>query len=359
MTVTRATRTPGWDTHAGDASGYGTPMMLPKPRGPLGEALFERLRETADGPADRSLVVDGPLAEAWPDEVPDGTTDATDAALSLWVLHELSYRGFEDVPDRAETDPVAQALRTTLEDDLEQRLRERWVAGPGHDVEPADVPTALFDLVAADDGPSLAAHVHRRADRDQALELLQQRSIYHLKEADPSSWVIPRLPVRSKAALVELQFDEYGDGDPNRLHAHLFARGMDASGLRPDYGAYIDDALPEVLEMNNAQSTFGLRRHLRGAAMGHLAAFEMTSSLPSRKMAQGLERVGLPAEMAHYYSEHVEADAVHEHLAARDICGTLAEDEPGQAAEVMFGAFTCLDQEARFASAMFASWGEE
>jgi hypothetical protein len=128
-------------------------------------------------------------------------------------------------------------------------------------------------------------------------------------------------------------------------------------GLRSEYGAYVDDALPETLEMNNAASMFGLQRRLRGAAMGHLAAFEMTSSLPSRKMVQGLQRLRLDGAMAAYYDEHVEADAIHEHLAAHDICGTLAEDEPDQAAQILFGAFTCLDTEARFARAMLAAWG--
>ena len=132
---------------------------------------------------------------------------------------------------------------------------------------------------------------------------------------------------------------------------------MEAVGLRSEYGAYVDDALPETLELNNALSMFGMHRRLRGAAMGHLAAFEMTSSLPARKIAQGLERLGLDGPMVAYYDEHVEADAIHEILAARDICGTLAEDEPDQAAEILFGAFTCLDLEARVAAALFRAWG--
>ena len=143
------------------------------------------------------------------------------------------------------------------------------------------------------------------------------RSIYHLKESDPTAWLVPRLAVRAKAALMELQYDEYGAGDPNRLHAHLFARGIEACGLRPEYGAYIDDVPLEVLEQNNAMSMFGLHRRLRGAALGHLAAFEATSSLPSRRMVAGLDRLGFPEEMIDYYAEHVEADAVHEQLAVR------------------------------------------
>ena len=320
-------------------------MRLPKPRGGLSEWMVSRLAcADATGASGAS-----PSPDSWDDE-----------CLALWTLHELSYRGFEDADDRAEWHPTVLGLRHELESALEDRLRSRWeAAGPTAVDVPAEVPAALAALVASDDGPSLADHVRRRADREQVLELLRQRSLYHLKESDPSTFVVPRLPVRAKAALMELQYDEYGDGDPNRLHAHLFARGLEGVGLRAEYGAYVDDAIPENLEMNNAGSLLGLHRRLRGAAMGHLAAFEMTSSIPSRKIVQGLDRVGLAGPMSDYYDEHVEADAIHEHLAARDICGTLAEDEPDQAPEILFGAFTCLDVEARFATAMLGAWGDE
>ena len=312
---------------------------MPKPRGALSEWV---VRALADAPSS-DCAGTAPEADSWDDE-----------AIALWTIHELSYRGFEDSSDDAEWDPRVLVVRHELETALEARLRARW---SGAEVEPADIPVALEELVAADDGPSLADHVRRHADLDQVLELLRQRSVYQLKEADPTTWVVPRLPVRAKAALVELQYDEYGDGDPNRLHAHLFAKGMEAAGLRSEYGAYVDDALPETLELNNALSMFGMHRRLRGAAMGHLAAFEMTSSLPARKIAQGLARLGLDGPMVAYYDEHVEADAIHEILAARDICGTLAEDEPDQAAEILFGAFTCLDLEARVAAALLRAWG--
>jgi hypothetical protein len=163
--------------------------------------------------------------------------------------------------------------------------------------------------------------------------------------------------VAPKAALVELQYDEYGVGDPSRLHAQLFARGMEASGLRPEPGVYVDEAPVEILEQNNALSMFGLRRRLRAAAVGHLAAFEATSSLPSRRMAQGLQRLGFPEEMVSYYSEHVEADAVHEQVALRDICVALVEAEPHLEADVWFGAWACLDLEDRTATRLLSTWG--
>ena len=90
------------------------------------------------------------------------------------------------------------------------------------------------------------------------------------------------------------------------MHSEMFARAMDAAGLDSAYGVYVDDASAEVLAVNNAMSLFGLHRRLRGACMGHLAAFEMTSSFPSRRYAMGAERLGFTPDVAAYFDEHVE-----------------------------------------------------
>lgn len=318
--------------------------MLPKARGPLSTAVFEALC---------GIPEEDPSSLDLPAESPD------DAAITLWTLYELSYGGFDDVDDAAEWALALLTVRRRLEVDLETSLRDRWPGVPEEHrgATGAAFAEGFFRFIADHDGLSLAKHVHTDADRDQVLDLLRVRSLYHLKEADSSTWVLPRLPVAPKAALVELLYDEYGTGDPNRLHAHLFARGLEASGLSAERGAYVDEAPAEILEQNNAMSLFGLHRRLRGAAVGHLAAFEATSSLPSRRMAQGLDRLGFPAELVEYYTEHIEADAVHEQLAVRTICGSLIEAEPQVAPDVWFGAFTCLDLEHRAARRILAGWG--
>jgi hypothetical protein len=313
-------------------------MHLPKPRGAFSERVVATL---ASG--DPSGVARSPEPES-----------GEDAALALWCLYELSYRGFVEVDDRLEWAPELVAVRRDLEEDLEARLRSRWSGRPAYD---GDFSTAFFAEVEGHDGPSLARFVQRKATADQVMELLQARSIYHLKESDPVAFSVPRLPVAPRAALMELQYDEYGGGRPDRLHAHLFAEGLAALGLDPAEGAYVDQAPLAVLEQNNAMSLFGLNRRLRGASVGHLAAFEATSSGPCRRMSQGLSRLGLAEEMRAYYDEHVEADAVHEQLAVRLICAPLVEAEPETEADVWFGGFTCLDLEDRVADHFMERWG--
>ena len=292
-----------------------------------------------------------------PDALPSGLPDdgVEDRAIALWMLHSLHHHGFDDVDDRADRSPALLALRRDLEDELEGRLRERWAAVTDRP-DSGDLGQDLFDLAANHDGASVARFVRAEAGAEQVRELLRMRAVYHLHESDPVAWVVPTLPVRAKAALMELQYDEYGAGDPNRLHHHLFARGLVEAGLEADYGRYVDEAPLEVLEQDNVVRMFGLQRRLRGAAMGHLAAFEATSSVPSRRMAQGLDRLELGEAIVDYYREHVEADAVHDQLAARVICATLVEDEPHLREDVLFGAWTCLDLEDRFAKMALQRW---
>ncbi|HEU4811123.1 MAG TPA: iron-containing redox enzyme family protein [Nocardioides sp.] len=311
-------------------------MLLPKPRGAYSQSVFAHLRMPTE-----------PLPQGAPD-------DLDDESVTLWALHELHYRGFDDVDDRREWDPAVLGVRRLLEDRLEDRLRDRW---PGPPTVDGDWVDAFFAHLDAVEGPSLARFVQREAGREQVLDLLRWRSVYHLKEADPTTWALPRLPTAAKAALAEIQFDEYGAGDPNRLHAHLFARGLEGVGLRSEYGAYVDETPWELLEQNNALSLLGLQRRLRGAALGHFAAFEATSSLPSRWLVQGLERLGLGGPMSDYYAEHVEADAVHEQLAVRGVLLPLLAVEPTLADDVWFGAWTSQDLEIRTARRVLGLWG--
>lgn len=320
----------------------GIPMRLPTPRGPLSAALFAQLTTPPTTAPTAAAEHAASSAASGPD----------DEAIALWVIHELHYRGFDEVDDRWEWAPALAPLRARLEDDLEARLRARYVAPTRTD----DLAADIFALISTHDGPSISEHVQHRATRDEVHQLMRERSIYHLKEADPTSWVVPRLEAGPKAALMEIQFDEYGAGRPERLHHQLFARGLVEMGLSAEYGAYIDEAPMEVLEQNNALSMLGLHRRLRAAALGHLAAFEATSSLPSKRMKQGLERLGFSGGLVDYYAEHVLADAVHDQLAVRAVCVPLAAESPALADDVFFGAFTCLDLEARTASAMLDRW---
>ena len=105
-------------------------------------------------------------------------------------------------------------------------------------------------------------------------------------------------------------------------------------------------------------SLCGLHRRLRGAIVGHLALFEMTSSIPNRRYATGLRRLGpgRPRATA-FFDEHVEADAVHEAVAAVDLAGGLARQEPALAPRHPLGrAARSSRVEGRWARGLLGAW---
>jgi hypothetical protein len=315
---------------------------LPAPRGATTEALFAALREPPHHLPSIAL--------------PDGADPLADEdlQLALYCCYELHYRGLPGVDERWEWAPSLLALRAALEEPFEDALRGAVGAvGPPPPAEEMDV--ALRAIEDADDGASLSTYVEREATVEQVLEAMTHRSAYQLKEADPHSWAIPRLSGPPKAALVEIQADEYGGGRPERVHAQLFADAMAAVGLDARYGAYVDMLPAATLSTVNLMSLCGLHRRLRGAIVGHLALFEMTSSIPNRRYATGLRRLGLEAATP-FFDEHVEADAVHEAVAAVDLAGGLAREEPELAVEILWGASALALLERRWADALLDAW---
>jgi pyrroloquinoline quinone (PQQ) biosynthesis protein C len=326
-------------------------MRLPRERGPLSRSVLTALSRAGGVDVELLRKEVQQIAETGDPVVDD------DLHLTLWTLYELHYRGFDEVAPDREWDPALIAVRTAAEKVFEQELRRR-VAPFVEDALSLDGDLAdqIQHVADAVPGPSLAHFLQREATLDQLVEFMTVRSIYHLKESDPTSFVLARVDGPVKAALAELLYDEYGGGRPQRLHATLFANALTGCGLDPEYGAYVDVTPGHTLAVNNAMSLFALHRRLRGASLGHLAAFEATSSLPCRRIAGGIRRLGLPDDVWDYFDEHVEADAVHEQVAMRSICGGLVEAEPALRDDVLFGAASCAFLDSVVAEHVLAAW---
>jgi Iron-containing redox enzyme len=221
-------------------------------------------------------------------------------------------------------------------------------APQGADVEPGrDVWAAVEELLIEPvgvDAVGVSHHLRRDGTMWQLREYVAHRSLYHLKEADPQSWVLPRLAGPAKAALVSVQYDEYGGGDPQRMHAQLFADMMRELGLSDAYGHYLDVAPAATLAEINLMSLCGLHRSLRGALIGQFVAVELTSSPGSDRLVLAMRRLGCGPAAIRFYDEHVEADAVHEQIIRRGVLTPLLFTDPELAASVVFGirTFTML-----------------
>ena len=318
-------------------------IELPPPRGPLSEQLFEALAE----PPHARLAPPGQI------DSPDPIADE-DLQLALYVAYELHYAGIRGVDEAWEWSPSLLSFRAALERPFEEATAE--LVPPAEAAELESVGEALQRIVAEDPGPPLSRYLETQGTHEQMLEHVVHRSAYQLKESDPHSWAIMRLSPWPKAALLEVQFDEYGGGSAERMHSVLFAKTMEGLDLDPTYGHYLDRWPGVTMATVNLMTGFGLHRRRRGAIVGHLAGFEMTSSIPNRRYGNALRRLGYGPGVTHFYDEHVEADAVHENIAAWDLAGGLAAEEPEVAADILFGARALLQVEARWATHLMDSW---
>ncbi|MEX0789471.1 MAG: iron-containing redox enzyme family protein [Actinomycetota bacterium] len=311
---------------------------LPSARGSISERLLGALGGT---PSSIDLDFDPP-EDALSDE---------DLHLALYACYELHYRGFSGVDPRWEWEPGLIAFRNRLERSFEEALIKNFMTGN------AELVVETIKRIAnSTQGPSLSKYISTDATYEEFIEFVIHRSAYQLKEADPHTWAIPRLDGKAKAAMVEIQADEYGGGRHERMHAELFRRTMVALGLNGAYGAYLERIPGVTLATVNLISFFGLHRRLRGAAVGHLAIFEMTSSQPNRGYGDGARRLGGTPEVTEFYDEHVEADSVHEVIAAYDLAGGLADQEPELAPMILFGARACAGLDSRFSAHLLDCW---
>jgi hypothetical protein len=296
-------------------------------------------------PALHSRPINIPICEADP--------YGLDLQLALYTCYELHYRGFAGVNPRWEWNPGLLHARGRLEDAFLSAVR--------HDVgEVATDETAAVAMEALSvepvDGTGPSYYLRETGTWEQMREYFVHRSLYHLKEADPHAFAIPRLVGQAKASFVAVEFDEYGAGRATRLHQQLFADLMDAAGLDSTYLAYVNDVAADALASVNLMSLFGLHRELRGAAIGHFASTEITSPPGARRLVEALQRLDAPEPCVHFYREHIEADAVHEQVVRTDVVGDLVAREPHLERDVVFGIKARDVVEDRLANHVMACW---
>jgi Iron-containing redox enzyme len=278
-----------------------------------------------------------------------------DLQLALYLCYELHYHGFRHVSEDLEWDPHLLTQRAAMEQHFLAALQHHPAnPRPTKQTEArAELDRALDQ--SADDGPlSRFLRDHGRLWHLREYAIL--RSLYQLKEADPHAWVLPRLQGRAKAAMVAIEYDEFGAGHPEHIHARLYADLMADLGLNPTYGSYLPTAPAPALATVNLMSLLGLHRSLRGALIGHFAATEIASPPAARNLAHAMKRTRAGSAAEYFYTEHTEADAVHEQVVRHEIINGLLHDQPHLTSHVTFGIQATQLTENHLAHHLLATW---
>jgi Iron-containing redox enzyme len=79
-------------------------------------------------------------------------------------------------------------------------------------------------------------------------------------------------------------------------------------------------------------------------------------TLPKRQYAVGAARIGASEAQARYFAEHVDADAVHEQVAAHDLCGSYVRQHPRRDRRRTVRAACSLAMDNYFAEHLLTKW---
>jgi hypothetical protein len=85
----------------------------------------------------------------------------------------------------------------------------------------------------------------------------------------------------------------------------------------------------------------------------------MESSVPNRRYSNGLRRLGGSDRARAFFDEHVLADAIHESVAAVDLAGGLARQQPELTSDILWGAAALVALDGRFARHVLAAWEQD
>lgn len=316
--------------------------LLPWPRGPLSEFIISAF--TAKSPSVGML----PLVET-----ADALTD-DDFQLALYLCYELHYRGIAH--NELEWDPCVLSFRAELERVFVQRLRELSEPIEG---SPQRLPEVLDELIHRTKVTDVADYLEREGTLDQMREFCVHRSASLLKSGDAASFAVARLKGRAKAAMVRIQFGDFGFGDARAMNSTYFAATMAELQLDPSDGAYIGHLPAASLAAVNLESLFGLHRRWRGALVGQVTAAKMTSADAMDHCSRAMSRLVANRAAFRYFDARATSDAIHAFIARNQMVTGLIETDPLGTDEVVFGASTYLALEDHFARYVLAAWSKQ
>ncbi|POX43230.1 iron-containing redox enzyme family protein [Streptomyces sp. Ru73] len=203
----------------------------------------------------------------------------------LRELHDLEQRlivaradaieaAAPDMPDRAALNRHMKALLTA---------------------EEADPPP--FERVLAED-----------LTRDQFKEVVAQFAVDGLTESESFLPIVWRLPKKAKMAVFRVLVDEFGCGNLDQAHFHIYRELMLELGMSVDVNDYLDTTNEETFDFVNAFFWAAARAPYPEYFLGTLCYLECSILYAFKPFAAAAERLGLNPR---YYTEHLHIDHFH------------------------------------------------
>lgn len=115
------------------------------------------------------------------------------------------------------------------------------------------------------------------------------------------------MPLPTKLEIARNYWDEMGRGNPKGMHGPM----LEKLSLHLELAPNVEDTVAESLALANTMMGLAANRRYAYHSVGALGAIEQTAPSRAALVAQGLKRLGVPAEHRHYFDLHAVLDVKH------------------------------------------------
>lgn len=187
-------------------------------------------------------------------------------------------------------------------------------------------------------GDPLFPWLAESADYQAMLWFLRQEMAGEAGFDDVVAVAMVRMPARAKMEMAHNLWDEFGRGNPQGVHGHLLER----MAQHLDLSCSIEESAWEALALGNLMAGLTIERRAF-MAVGALGVIELTAPGRVTCVAQGMRRLGMPAETRRYFDLHATLDIEHSRRWNEEVLHTLVCEEPRTAPLLAHGAWMRLE----------------
>lgn len=183
------------------------------------------------------------------------------------------------------------------------------------------------------------------ADLEQVAWFMKQEAASEMGFDDLVALTQVGFSLRAKMEMARNYWDEMGNGNEKAVHGVL----LNALTRELDLSPAIDmeEIVPESLALGNILLGFAINRRYAYHSVGALGVIELTAPKRTRRVYEGLKRLGVSVRGRKYHLLHSRLDMKHSEEWNKEVLFPLVSEDPSLIPFIAEGALTRLNAGAR------------
>lgn len=269
----------------------------------------------------------------------------------LSIIYEYDFGSVQLSQVNCEVQPILRDIAAVLEGEMLYYEEEQIVKGslescPTNSSDYVNWLRKVISQHRCSSHPVYGDYIASRADyRDLTFYFIQES---HLDPRfdDILALMQVGLPIDQKLELAQNYWDEMGNGEASKVHAHMFQMALDALDLKKE--DIQNETLTEALGSGNLSACLALSRRHYFKAVGYFGVTEYLAPRRFKHVVRAWRRNSLPEIGIKYHDLHIGIDARHSKSWFDNVVSPLVDRDPDAGREIATGAFIRLNSSARY-----------